>query len=170
MCIYIDDVQEEFIIFSVGDLKLVGVFEEGRVEVSVSCVYFFSCFYIQQGDITFFNNFLDQMFEFYSNVFIGFYKLDRVDINTFCVVRFSDDVIWYRVVIKKQVDVDKVQVMFLDYGNVEVCVNVDFRRLLLRFSEFFLQVVECFFVGVRVKDGFWSLEVIILFLNFIKDK
>lgn len=110
------------------------------------------------------------MFEFYSNVFVGFYKLDRVDINTFCVVRFFDDVIWYRVVIKKQVDVDKVQVMFLDYGNVEVCVIVDFRRLLLRFSEFFLQVVECFFVGVRVKDGFWSLEVIILFLNFIKDK
>lgn len=165
-----NDAPEEATVTSVGDLKLVGVSEEGRVEVSVSCVYSPSCFYIQQGDTTPLNNLLDQMFEFYSNAPACSYKLDRVDINAPCAARFSDDATWYRAVIKKQVDVDKVEVMFLDHGNVEVCAIADLRRLLSRFSELPLQAVECSLAGVRAKDGPWSSEAITLFSNLTKDK
>lgn len=116
------------------------------------------------------NDLMDQMYEFYSNTSSGAYRLESVEINTPCAAKFSEDASWYRCVIKKQVDMDKVEVIFLDHGNMEVCDIADLRRLLWRFCELPLQTVECSLAGVMSKDGPWSEDAVILFNNLTLDK
>lgn len=160
----------EEIITSVNELKVLKVCVEDRVEVSVSCCNSPSCFYIHQGDTAPLNDLLDQMYEFYSNLPASAHRLDKIDINMPCAAKFSEDASWYRAVIKKQVDVDKVEVIFLDHGNVEECNIANLRPLLKRFGSLPIQAVECSLAGVRSKEGPWSSEAITLFDNLTKDK
>jgi hypothetical protein len=161
---------KEDTISSLNELKVAEVSVDKRVEVKVSCVYSPSCFYIHQGSTTVLSDLMDQMYEFYSNAPPDVHRLDNVEINTPCAAKFSEDASWYRCVVKKQVDVDKVEVIFLDYGNVEVCDISDLRRLLRKFCEIPLQVVECSLAGVRSKDGPWTEEAVTLFNNLTLDK
>ncbi|XP_061180909.1 uncharacterized protein LOC133189557 [Saccostrea echinata] len=162
--------EEEDTISSVNELKAAAVQTEDRVEVNVSCVYSPSCFYLHIGDPAPLNDLLDQMYEFYSNTPISSYKIEKVAINTPCAAKFSEDSSWYRAVIKKQVDVDKVEVIFLDHGNIEVCAISDLRRLLKRFCDLPIQGVECSLAGVRSKDGPWSKDATTLFTNLTEEK
>lgn len=87
-----------------------------------------------------------------------------------CAAKFSEDASWYRAVVKKQVDVDMVEVIFLDHGNVEECNIANLRPLLKRFGSLPIQAVECSLAGVQSKEGPWSSEAITLFDNLTKDK
>ena len=86
--------------------------------------------------------------------------------------RYSDDDTWQRVEVMKQPAADQVQVLYIDYGNLDVVSIDDLCHLsddlcLARLSP---QAVNCRLSDVRAVDEVWSDEAVTYFEELVLGK
>lgn len=84
-----------------------------------------------------------------------------------CLARYSDDGLWYRAVPLKIIR-GKLQVIFLDFGNVEILDFEDTRQMIPRFMELPIQAVHCMLSGIASQN--WNAEVIEELLKILPQK
>lgn len=97
------------------------------------------------------------------------FSLVNLRFGQICGIVYFEDKVWYRGVIE-EVNVGKVKIRFIDYGNSEE-VEISFLKVLLfELVLFLLFVYFCFLYGVFFFEGEWSFEVILQLEIFIVDK
>ncbi|XP_013416965.1 tudor domain-containing protein 1 [Lingula anatina] len=77
------------------------------------------------------------------------------------VAQFSDDDLWYRAkVIDTDMENEKVEVFYMDFGNTEWVSESRLRTIKKHYLELPFQAVECFLAGVEAtsEDGTWTRE------------
>ncbi|XP_023217264.1 tudor domain-containing protein 6-like [Centruroides sculpturatus] len=73
-----------------------------------------------------------------------------------CLAKYSVDNLWYRAV-PLVVD-EKLQLLFVDYGNIEIVNYEDTRRMTLQFTKIPVQAIHCKLSGLAEQT--WSIDVI----------
>ncbi|XP_067126262.1 LOW QUALITY PROTEIN: tudor domain-containing protein 15-like [Centruroides vittatus] len=74
-----------------------------------------------------------------------------------CLAKYSVDNLWYRAVLLEVVD-EKLQLLFVDYGNIEIVNYEDTRRMKLQFVKMPVQAIHCKLSGLAEQT--WSIDVI----------
>ncbi|KAH9523644.1 hypothetical protein Btru_040566, partial [Bulinus truncatus] len=75
------------------------------------------------------------------------------------VARFSEDQMWYRGIVLKELDDGRAQVLFLDYGNSDILPKEELRQVTSFFGELIPLAVRCCLWGVkplRKGDKSWN--------------
>nr|KAI8754354.1 maternal protein tudor-like isoform X2 [Biomphalaria glabrata] len=69
--------------------------------------------------------------------------------GTIVVARFSEDQIWYRGIVLKELENGSAHVLFIDYGNSDVLPAEDLRLVTPSFGEIFPLAIRCSLWGVK---------------------
>lgn len=89
----------------------------------------------------------------------------KPELGELCCARFTDDGMWYRAVVEKQLSDSRMLVTFVDYGNQDSVAVDSIRRITPAFSRLPLQARQCFLTGIQ-PQSFWSQDVV----NFLKGR
>lgn len=95
--------------------------------------------------------------------------LRNLEFGLFCCVRYSKDRCFYRVVII-EINGYKIDVYFLDYGNIDFILFFDVKILFLEFCELFVLVMCCLFVYIFFVEDLWVKVVIDFFKKIVLNK
>ncbi len=74
-----------------------------------------------------------------------------------CVAKYSEDERWYRAkVLSVDIQEDKVEVYYVDYGNIELVAPSDVRTLVAELTDLPVQTVRCSIADVCPISAAWS--------------
>ncbi|GFN94103.1 LOW QUALITY PROTEIN: tudor domain-containing protein 1 [Plakobranchus ocellatus] len=95
----------------------------------------------------------EHLVEKLSNELQEFYAQPRpgaaVSPGAFIVAQYSEDEMWYRGLILKEVSNTEVLVLFIDYGNSDIVLKVNLRQVAPAFGEVVPLAFRCALVGVK---------------------
>ena len=163
------------------DLELVNQ----RVSIYLSFSKPDSTFYCQKASkFVEISTMTDKMTEFYDKVYkTNEHSLKTVNVGDWVAARYSHDNLWYRASVT-QVNGDRLQVLYLDYGNTETvdiadckeltqqynkdamlaqaihCAQADDNVALEAIDKYILNVAELVVDFVELKDGLYKIKII----------
>ncbi len=95
---------------------------------------------------------------------------NQLTIGSFVVAQFSEDEQWYRALVTSTTG-EKVEVIFVDYGNRELLSLAKIRPIAKEFTHLPAQAVPCSLVAVKPLVGSdWSDKSTEVFLNLVIEK
>ncbi|RUS80335.1 hypothetical protein EGW08_011904 [Elysia chlorotica] len=117
-----------------------------RVETFLTWVESPGDFWVQLKDFDFLVHKLStELQEFYAQPRPG----TSVSPGAFIVAKYSEDGMWYRGLVLKEVSDSEVLVLFIDYGNSDIVAKVDLRQVAPAFGEIVPLAFRCALVGVK---------------------
>lgn len=84
-------------------------------------------------------------------------KQSEIKPEKYCIVQYSEDLKWYRAVIKS-VDKQQVIVQFIDYGNIEIVHLDKIKTIQEQFLKLPIQTIHCKLFAA--KNQIWDLDTI----------
>lgn len=78
-------------------------------------------------------------------------QASEIQIGTYCIARYSEDLKWYRAIIKS-VEENSAIVEFVDYGNTELVDLTEIKVILKEFLNLPMQAVHCKLFGLTNTD------------------
>ncbi|ESO02045.1 hypothetical protein HELRODRAFT_188557 [Helobdella robusta] len=128
--------------------------------------------HLMQDVKDFFLTMVDEMDDFYNNDVSDVYSFIPVAIGELCVAKYSVDSKWYRARVIKIVRPAQVEVIYIDYGNLEVISTWNVKKIKESFCLLPPQAFECSLAGLSPKsddgESDWRAEAT-EFLNGLKE-
>ncbi|CAH1731463.1 unnamed protein product [Aphis gossypii] len=114
-------------------------------KVIVAEIYNPSSFYIQlAAEVNNLNSFMDRLQVYYNNNEEKYKVVPNLILPEMaCTSRFEDSKLWHRATVLKIVDEENVQLLYVDYGSIEVIPKTNVRLLASQFGAYPTQAVYC---------------------------
>uniref|UniRef100_A0A2H8TF29 Tudor domain-containing protein 1 n=1 Tax=Melanaphis sacchari TaxID=742174 RepID=A0A2H8TF29_9HEMI len=119
--------------------------DQKYIKVIVAEIYNPGSFYIQlAAEVNNLNSFMDRLQLYYKDNEEKYKVIPKLIIPELaCISCFEDSNLWHRATVLKIIDEENVQLLYVDYGSIEIVPKTNVRLLASQFGVFPTQAIHC---------------------------